>query len=568
MQKKVIINLHNNSCDLLSQNLFMNLMIAVFISLIIGCSSKGPKDRLSDNLNASFKSFWQDSLITKDKALFNRDIILKLYKRGGSILSTKWNSRIKIDQMISAIHNASQDGLNPYDYHLRDIESLVEKLSLSKKVKVNEVIRLELLLTDSFLLLAYHLSIGKTDPETIYPEWDITRRNTGLIWDKLIDSVLISKDIIEALQNLTPKHPDYYNLKKALAKYRLLEIQGGMNSFTTSMPKLEKGMKHPDVALLRKRLAAIQESINFSPLDEDLFDDSLKNQVCLFQKRNGLDPDGVAGKATIEALNIPVNERIQILESNLERWRWISDSLGVRYIRVNIAGFDLAVIENDRQLFRSLAVVGEPFKQTPVFSSMLKSIILNPDWNIPPDILKKEIIPEIKKNPDYLNKNNMKVVSVEGAEIENSSLIWDKVDSETFPYMIQQKAGPENALGRIEFSFPNKYFVYIHDTPFKNLFSQNSRALSHGCIRINKAFELAAYILKNQPEWDSVAIQKVIDQGATRIISLHNPIPVHILYLTAWADNDGTAYFGKDIYHRDSVLIRALDQIPPEEAKK
>lgn len=540
----------------------INLMIAAFVSLSTGCSSKRSKGDVSDNLSYSNGSFRLDSTLIAGQTLFNRDLILKLYKEGATHAVPKWNSRNKIDQMISAIHNASLDGLNPDDYHLREIENLNDKMALTTKVKSEDAARLELLLTDSFLLLAYHLSVGKTDPETIYPEWEISKKNAEINWGKLIDSALNGNNIPEALQKMTPGHSDYYNLKKALAKYRLIEELGGWEGFET-MTKLKKGDRNPDVILLRKRLAATQGDIPFVAGDEDLFDEFLKDQVILFQKLNSLDPDGVVGKATIRELNIPVKDRILILENNLERWRWISDDLGRRYIKVNIANFDLSLIENENPVLQSAAVVGEPYKQTPVFSSMLKYLVLNPDWNIPPDILKGEIIPEIKKNRDYLVEKKMKVLRVDGTEVDTASINWNSVIADDFPYMIRQDPGPVNALGRIQFLFPNKYIVYIHDTPFKYLFSQNNRAFSHGCIRINKAFELAEYLLKDQPEWDSLAIQKVIDQGVKRMIRLQTPVPVHILYLTAWADNDGRAYFGKDIYNRDSVLNVALNRIPP-----
>jgi murein L,D-transpeptidase YcbB/YkuD len=541
----------------------INLMIAAFVSLSTGCSSKRSKGDVSGNLNYSTGSFRLDSTVIVGQTLFNRDLILKLYKGGGAHPVPKWNNRNKIDQMITAIHNALLDGLNPDDYHLREIENLKDKMALSTKVKPEDAARLELLLTDSFLLLAYHLSVGKTDPETIYPEWEISKKNADINWGKLIDSALNSNNIPEVLQKITPRHSDYYNLKKALAKYRLIEGLGGWEGFVTRMPKLQKGDRNPDVVLLRKRLAATQGDIPYVAGDEDLFDEFLKDQVIQFQKLNSLDPDGVVGKATIRELNIPVKERILILESNLERWRWISDDLGRRYIKVNIANFDLSLVENEKPVLQAAAVVGEPYKQTPVFSSVLHYLVLNPDWTIPEDILKEEIIPEIKKNHSYLIKNKMKVLRMDGTEVDTASINWNSVIADDFPYMIRQDPGPVNALGRIQFLFPNKYIVYIHDTPFKYLFSQNSRAFSHGCIRINKAFELAEYLLKDQPEWDSLAIQKVIDQGEKRIIRLQNPVPVHILYLTAWADNDGRAYFGKDIYKRDSVLIDALDRIPP-----
>ena len=540
------------------------LLIAVTIPLFSACTSRKFTRDLSESLTTNIDTLNAESHALKPEAILNPDIITLLYEKGGELLSPKWNSRDKISQMITAIHNASLDGLNPDDYHHTEIESLTQKIVSSDKVNVEDAGRLDLLLTDSFLLLSSHLSVGKTDPETIDPQWHASRRLIRKDWEKFIDSTLNSNNIIGALQNLAPGHREYVNLKKALAKYRQLEEKGGWTNFTTSLPKLEKGMRNPDIEKLRKRLEIAQGNIEFNPGDEDLFDQNLFDRVVLFQQRNGLDADGVVGKSTIEALNIPVKDRIEAMEANLERWRWVSDDLGKRYIRINIADLELQVIENDEQVFQSLAIVGRLYKETPVFSAMMKYLVLNPDWVIPPGILKNEIIPEVIKNPAYLAEKNMKVLRTDGTEVDPSTIDWDSVTLKGFPYMIRQEPGPNNPLGRIKFVFPNRHNVYIHDTPSRNLFLKSNRTFSHGCIRINKAFELAGYLLRDNVEWTPERLQNAIDKGQKKIIILPDPIPVHILYLTVWADEDGTAFFTKDIYNRDHILISALNQAPPE----
>ncbi len=543
---------------------FSSFLIAVIILLFYGCTTRRLANEFSENLNANLDTLKQISPEAGGKPIYNPDIITQLYEKGGNLLSAKWESRDKIEQMMTAIRNASLDGLNPDDYHLPEIERLTREIVTSDKPDAEDISHLEFLLTDAFVLLASHLSEGKTNPETIYPEWNISKRTLRQDWNSFIDSTLNSKNIIGTLQSLTPRHADYNNLTKALAEYRLLEEKGGWGSFSTSLPKLELGIRHPDVVKLRKRLSVTQGNIDFDPDDENLFDRHLCDQVVIFQQRNGLDPDGVAGKATIKALNISVGDRIETIEANLERWRWISDNLGQRYIRVNIANFDLAVLENDKQVFQSKAIVGNLYLQTPVFSSNLKYLVLNPEWVIPPTILKEEIIPVLVKNRTYLAKNNMKILRLDGTEADTSSVSWNGISPDNFPYMIRQDPGPYNPLGRIKFVFPNQYDVYIHDTPSRSLFSLSNRTLSHGCIRINKAFKLAEYLLKGSPGWDSVRIQKAIDEGIEKIIVLPKSLPVHIMYLTAWADDSGTAYFTNDVYDRDRILISALKQIAPD----
>jgi murein L,D-transpeptidase YcbB/YkuD len=322
-------------------------------------------------------------------------------------------------------------------------------------------------------------------------------------------------------------------------------------------------MRHPDIALLRKRLAIAQGFIEFNPGDENLFDQPLHDQVVLFQLRNGLNADGVAGKATIEALNISVKDRIATVEANLEHWRWLSDDLGKRYIKVNIANFELQVIENDKQVFYSMAIVGRLYRETPVFSSIIKYLVLDPYWTIPPTILNEDIIPAVIKNPAYLAINNMKVLRNDGIEVDPLTIDWDSVLTTGFPYSIREEPGPVNPLGRIKFMFPNQYNVYIHDSPARNLYLQTDRSFSSGCIRISKPLELAEYLLKDNPEWVPEQIKNVIDQGMERTVILEKPIQVHIVYLTAWADDDGIVYFRKDVYNRDQQLITALKQAPP-----
>jgi murein L,D-transpeptidase YcbB/YkuD len=235
----------------------------------------------------------------------------------------------------------------------------------------------------------------------------------------------MSGHIFETLLNLSPSHADYYNLKKALATYRRLEEEGGWESFNTSLPKLQKGMRNPDIALLRKRIAVTEGFIASDTIDADYFDQTLHDRVKLFQQKNSLTVDGIVGKSTIEALNIPVEERIATIIANLERWRWINDNLGERYIRVNIANFGLQVMEGDTQVFSSLAIVGKLYRETPVFSSVMRYLVLNPVWTVPETILKEDIIPAMIKNPEYLAEKKMKVFHTNGTEVDPLTIDWN-----------------------------------------------------------------------------------------------------------------------------------------------
>ncbi len=534
--------------------IFSGILIVAVTSVFNGC---GNWVKLK-----SFNEIKERLPVAEGIVIYNTDVVTQLYEKSEKHLSSKWKSRENIDQMLFVLRNAYRDGFHPEDYHLSEIEKLADKIILSGKVDDGDIARLELLLTDSFLHLSMNLATGKTDAGIIDPQWKASRRALSIDWGNFIDSTLLKNHIIVNLQKLTPRHREYNNLKRALAEYRRIEDTGGWGSFFTVLPKLGIGMWDADIALIRHRLAITQGNIK-DEIDKNLFDQALYEQVILFQSRNGLTPDGVVGKATIETMNISVEERIASIEANLERWRWLSDDLGERYIKVNIANFDLQVIEKDDMVFRTEAIVGIADRKTPVFSSTMTYLVLNPDWTVPPTILNTDIIPSVISNPEYLSKRNLKILRIDGTEVDPSSIDWNNMTT-GFPYRIHQEPGPGNALGRVKFMFPNQYSVYIHDTPNHNLFKRTDRSFSSGCIRVNDPLALAAWLMKDDPAWGPAQIRNVIDQGVERTVNLENPIQVHIVYLTAWAGDDGLVYFRRDIYNRDQTLLAALKQSPPE----
>jgi L,D-transpeptidase YcbB len=545
--------------------IYLVVLTATISILLNGCGRWAHKTPVPEKLVAIKAIILEAKPIQDTVYLYNPDIIAQLYKKSEDLLSVIWERRENIDQMIYSIRNVSLDGLNPEDYHLSAIEVLAQKIITADSVDIKDIAALEILLTDSFLILSTHLAGGKTDSETIDPQWKAAKRIVRLDLQDFIDATIRKNKIIEGLQELTPKHQEYLNLKKALIKYRWFGKNGGWEVFTTQLQKIEAGMRHPDIALLRKRLAVTQGYIEYYEEDEELFDSVLLDHVLLFQVRNGLTPDGVIGKATIEAMNIPVEKRIASIEANLERWRWLSDDLGEQYIKVNIANFELQVVEKDKIVFMTHAIVGRSFRETPVFSSSLTYLVLNPDWTVPPTILNEDIIPAVINNPGYLIKNQLKVFRFDGTEVNPLTIDWDSIATYGFPYRVLQDPGPKNALGNVKFIFPNKYNVYIHDTPSRYLFKRTNRSFSSGCIRVEDPLDLAAWLMKDNPKWTPDLINDFVEKGETKTIRLTKPIPVHIIYLTAWASDDGVVYFRNDLYNRDKELLSALKQRPPSE---
>jgi murein L,D-transpeptidase YcbB/YkuD len=536
--------------------------------LLASCGGKKIKQELSDTLNYEIECLEADTAVIQGEAIYQADLISEMYKKGEALLSTKWSHKENAKQLLEAIKDAAQVGLNPEDYHLIGIEALMEKIANSDQAMAEDIAQVEILLTDAFLLLSSHLAVGKTDAKTIDPQWHASKRDLAIDWPVFMDSVLAAKKVSETLKHLSPQHSQYMNLSKALKKYKLIQSEGGWEDYNPSEKKLEKGMTHPDVAILRNRLSISQGEIIADTDDANLFDSSLHQQLVIFQKRNGLPFDGVMGQKTIEALNIPVDDRIASIEANLERWRWINDSLGKKHIQVNIADFKLQLIENKKVVFETEAIVGKTYRKTPVFSSSMTYMVLNPDWTVPPTILKNDVIPAVRKNQIYLAQKNMKVFKRDGTEINPSTIDWQKAASGSFPYMIKQSPGKDNALGKVKFMFPNEHNVYIHDTPSRELFAQNERIFSSGCIRVNRPIELAKILLKEHPSVSADEVDKILQQTTSRTIKLESAIAVHLIYLTAWADDEGIVYFRRDIYDRDLPLLTALKTTfkPLEEA--
>jgi murein L,D-transpeptidase YcbB/YkuD len=302
------------------------------------------------------------------------------------------------------------------------------------------------------------------------------------------------------------------------------------------------------------------------PAAPDVFDDDLVEGVKRFQYRHGLDPDGAVGEATLEALNVPVECRIEQIKANLERWRWLPSDFGERYILVNIAAFSLDVIENGRSAMKIPVIVGRDYRETPVFGADMTYVVLNPTWTVPPKLAVEDILPKVRKNPEFLGTQKIRVFSdwtEKAAEVDPATIDWSALGAARFPYLLRQDPGPENALGRIAFMLPNAYSVYLHDTPERGLFQRAERDFSSGCIRVADPIGLAEYLLAGEAGWDRRGIMAAIEKGATRSVPLPKPIPVFVVYLTAWVDEGGVTHFQRDVYNRDPVLIRALAEPAP-----
>ena len=294
--------------------------------------------------------------------------------------------------------------------------------------------------------------------------------------------------------------------------------------------------------------------------DPQLFDPDLANAVEHFQARHGLDADGIIGARTIEAMNVPVASRIDQLKANLERTRWVFRDLEPRFLVVNIAGFEAYVVEDRKVTWQSRVQVGKPYRKTPVFKKKMTYLVLGPTWTVPPTILREDIIPKIKKDPAYLARKDMVLLDRSGKLVDISNVDLTAISAENFPYTVRQEPGPKNALGRIKFMFPNKHFVYLHDTPSQTLFDRAERTTSSGCIRVEKPISLAAELLGDPSEWSETRVEERISKASNETVTMTDPIMVFLMYWTSVPDNDGDVKFFSDVYSRDQAVLDGLRQ--------
>ena len=475
----------------------------------------------------------------------------------------------KVEALLNAIRGADREGLRPGDYHLGKIEAILSELhqlpELGKKPNPHQIVDFDLLLTDAFLIYSSHLISGRTDPEKIHPQWYASRREGDLI--RLLNHALTTNLIEETLAALLPTYADYEHLRDTLAIYRKFAEAGGWPT-VSSGKKLQLGDRSERVIPLRQRLAAEGFLTNTVADDLTLFDTNLDQALKKFQMRNGLETDGILGTNTLQVLNISADQRVRQIVVNMERWRWLPQMLGDRYILVNIAGFNLKVVEQEKPLLDMRVVAGRTYRKTPVFSDKITYLVINPYWGVPNTIAKKDILSKVKRDPKFLINQKFHVYEGWGdktREIDSNAIDWNTVAAANLRYRFKQDPGPQNALGRIKFMFPNKFDVYLHDTPAKELFVKARRDFSSGCIRIEKPVELAEYLLRNHPDWPPEKIRSTLTGSDVNVqtIKLLEPVNIHILYWTVWVGKDHHIYFSPDIYDRDNALDSAMQAPPP-----
>lgn len=494
-------------------------------------------------------------LKTRGVEVASGELLVDVYERKRFGLA--WTRLEQVGELLEAVKATEADGLNPADYHIAQVQAGYQLLRSGESLAANDRAELDLLFTDSLIRLGYHERFGKLNPYTLDPEWNFRRDATDIDAAEDVLAAIDSTSLLAHLKNQFPRGPFYQRLRKGLAQYRQIMADGGWPEIPSG-PTLKPGVQDARVAVLAQRLVMTGDL----PADEiatggDVYGDSLEAGVRRFQLRHGLDVDGIIGPSTLRALNVPVEDRVKQLKVNLERTRWVFDDTSDDFILVNIAGFAAYVIRDGEVVWQTKVQVGKPYRKTPVFRDEMKYVVFNPTWTVPYSIATRDILPNVQADPDYIAKRNFDIRNRNGDLVDPESIDWSKLSRGNFPYTLVQQPGPDNALGRVKFMFPNEHAVYLHDTPSKHLFGRAERAFSAGCIRVENPFAFAE-ILLGRDGWTQQRFKDVLDSGETKTAFLSEPLPVLLLYWTAQVNEDGVVYFYQDIYDRDQSVADGL----------
>ena len=482
-------------------------------------------------------------------------LLADVYERRG--FKPAWSGIDRMEALIELVRATAADGLDPEDYHLSDLERVHEMLVNGRELNAQERAALDIALTDSLIRLGYHQRFGKVNPHDLDPEWNFSRELLGRDPAAIIQEAFDADSLTDFRDELFPRVELYRQLQSFLAEYRRIAAAGGWPQVPEG-PTLRPGDSDERLQVLMQRLAVTGDLRSGVRADVSAYGGELEAAVKNFQIRHGLDADGIIGPATLRALNVPVDRRIDQIRVNLERGRWVLDNLEDDFIIVNIAGFRAYVYRDRKPEWSTRVMVGKTYRKTPVFRSTMKYLVFNPTWTVPYSIATKDILPQLQRDYTYLTNRNFIVKNRSGDIVDPATIDWGSLSRRNFPYTLVQQPGTNNALGEIKFIFPNEYAVYLHDTPSKALFGRSARAFSSGCVRVEHPFDFAEVLL-GPDGWDAERVQAERMRRETKSVFLSKPMPVLLLYWTAEVGSNGQIHFYDDVYERDQNILDALN---------
>ncbi|WP_373498864.1 murein L,D-transpeptidase [Desulfococcus sp.] len=465
----------------------------------------------------------------------------------------------KASVVLDFLINAETEGLDPKNYEIDQIAALFAER------RPHSLARLDTLLTFNLIKYIHDVSKGQIKLRDARPVLFSEAGDDDFAPLSSMKKVLAAPDLGAYLASLPPAHRHYRILKGALKTYRELAEAGGWPSIPAGR-KIRPGDQDARIPVVAERLSVtgdLDPGVAQAPRHAEYYGPALTHSVARFQRRHGLEPDGVIGPKTLAAMNVSASDAVKQIIINLTRWRWQEHDLGRKYLLVNIANFDLTAFDGGQEAFSFPVIVGKFQHQTPNFSDRIIYLEFNPYWNVPPSIAKNEELPNLRRDRHSLARRHIRLFSSwspDAAEIRSTSVDWNSISPARMSgFKLRQDPGPWNALGRVKFIFPNHYDVYLHDTPTQNLFSRTQRDFSHGCIRVSDPLGLAAFVLSTaETTWTRDRVDAVIREGKNTVRRLPEPLPVHITYQTSWVDKNGIIYFNRDVYGRDQKLLQAL----------
>jgi murein L,D-transpeptidase YcbB/YkuD len=446
-----------------------------------------------------------------------------------------------------------QENLSPENSRLLELFNNLNHKKINFRKLDTTFLELELLLSGNFFNYAQRNLQGSDGDKLKSVKWFIERKKVN--YEEALNAVLNLKNSQEF--SLQPNFRQYNRLKVQLEKYAEIKKQ---NAWPSISPKCLNLKLNDSSVLLKAVKQLLSVTGDLSVLDSSaMFNDSLLAAILKFQKRHGIKLDSSINKTLLDAFKIGPDQRIQQILINMERCRWVASDMQGDYISVNIPDYKLLVFKDSKVEWSCRVIVGQTkeINNTVIFNDQIEFVVFSPYWNIPPSILIKETLPAIKRNRRYISTHHLEVINSQGQKINPNAIKWNRY-SKNFPYSIRQRPGEDNALGLVKFLFPNNYNIYLHDTPNKSLFKETSRAFSHGCIRVEEPFKLAAYLLKNDTNWTEAKIDSAMHGGEEIYVKLSQNMPVFITYFTAWVDRNGQINFRDDIYLHDARMKKIL----------
>ncbi|MFL1524174.1 murein L,D-transpeptidase [Pseudomonas sp. O230] len=474
-------------------------------------------------------------------------VVMDFYTHRG--YRAAWTQDSDVAQLLKSLGDTQADGLDPADFHMDELARVRASMQTPAQRAGFDVAA-----TRTFITALLQLRRGKVDPSRLDMHWNFDPVGVDPREDvNNFFTALDSHDVARAFAQAPPQEGVYGSLRMGLAQLRKVRDTGGWPKIAEDK-SLKPGMDEPAVAQLRARLVAGGYlAPQLKPRSD--YDDAVTAAVKKYQTEQYLGADGVAGAATLAALNVSVEARIDQVRVNMERARWLLYKLQGTFVIVDIAGYKVSLYRDGKPIWRSRVQVGKPFRSTPVFQSEITYVTFNPTWTVPPTILVKDMLPKIQNNPGYLAANRIKAIDREGNLLDPSTVDWSNPRGVT----LRQDAGPDNSLGQVVIRFPNDYAIYLHDTPHRELFAQSRRATSSGCIRVENPLQLVELLFNDPVHWNSAGIQAQLANGKTENIRLPVKVPVLLAYWTVDLSSDGRVMFKPDVYGYDSAVLRGLN---------